>query len=999
MAVVANLLVSISGDSTQLRKELAATKRQIKTAFGTEALKLSENLLKKVKLLTVGFVALGAASVKMAADMEQTKVSFTTLLGSADKADAMIKDLVNFAAKTPFDLKGLSSASRLMLAYGFDAKAVIPILRSVGDAASSLGGGTDTMESVIRALGQIQQKGKLSAEEMRQLAEQGIGAWQYVADAMGITIGEAQALAQKGAIGSGEAIRAIVNGMTGAFEGGMEAQSKTVLGMVSTIKDNAAAVMRTVGMDIMKGLNLQETLTEFSGWLTEFSTIAETSGVGEALRQLVPDNIKQGIVIVAGVITALLVPALYSAAIGALAAAAPLVAIGTIGAAVAYLLYENWEDVGPFFEGMWDGIMAAFDLGKKVVTLVVDIVSTLAQWIFGGWDNVAEFFAGLWEEVVAAFVWAYEKIVGIVDGVANAWNTLKAKMGFEVERIEVEVADIDTSELEKLKEEIKDTGAEARKQAADLEAALAAIKSGAVKDDGSSGKASKKAAKEYEKLSKAAQSTSKSIEQSWLEMNGAQGQILDNWYADQVAELEKSAKANANYQRDKIRLEETYQEKQRQLLNREAKERADTLKDITNSYRNMYDELSQMGLKGSSGELFNMEKAAQDDTKAASDYFSKLSADYVSATETQKQTILDGLAEVGAAYEITAQGSLDFSTELASYEAQRFMQLQDDKLDYYRQAKDVQADIDEAYNQNSFAMLREALTQENALRLNALESQREMMDTYQEAMLASMQTTADLAAGMYTGVFDGLSSSISGVLTGVTSIEDAFVALGETLLQVLADFIAQKVAGMLTVALMEEELLGTSIAGEIAKEEALAGVKSAAIAQQTSQALASTTAQQTAGVAAESALLSAGLTSLAAFTAASLASGAAVAAAWAAAAANVSLASFGANAGPAMAGISSTHALTKTLSIPQLASGGYATGSAIVEIGEGRHDEAVLPLSGRVFSQIADGINRASGGQEGQSTVNVYGDINGASDEDRIFSGLFGKTRAALMGG
>ena len=65
-------------------------------------------------------------------------------------------------------------------------------------------------------------------------------------------------------------------------------------------------------------------------------------------------------------------------------------------------------------------------------------------------------------------------------------------------------------------------------------------------------------------------------------------------------------------------------------------------------------------------------------------------------------------------------------------------------------------------------------------------------------------------------------------------------------------------------------------------------------------------------------------------------------------------------------------------------------------IGEGRNKEGVLPLSDRVFKGIAEGINGA--GEKNGATINVYGDINDASDEDRIFSQLFSNTRFAVMG-
>lgn len=446
----------------------------------------------------------------------------------------------------------------------------------------------------------------------------------------------------------------------------------------------------------------------------------------------------------------------------------------------------------------------------------------------------------------------------------------------------------------------------------------------------------------FKNLAREAENTSKSIEHAWLEMTGSQKDILDSWHKDQLEELEKSKDANQNYQRDKTRLEETYQEKLRQLLNAEAKERAATIKEITDSYRGMYDKLNEMGLKGSGKDIFNLEKAAADDIKATSDYFAKLTAEYTAATAAQKKNILDGIKEAEIKYKLTASDMLDFSTEKAQYEAERFKQLQNDKINYYRQCKDIQAEIDEAYNQLSLERLQKYFTEEQALRLGNMEAIKVEMDTYVQAMQDAYAPIELMFANMRKTFMDGFGSAISDVIMGVSSLADAFRDLGKSMIKVIVDYYAKQIAARLALSLL-------------------------------------------------------GKTTLSAETKASVAAGKAVAKAWSAAAANVSLASFGSNSVPAMAGIAAAHGLTKTLSMPELAEGGLTTGPTIAMIGEGRYKEAVLPLSDKTFDRLADGINKASG-QRGNTEINVYGDINSASDEGRIFSELFKNTRFALMG-
>lgn len=176
-------------------------------------------------------------ALSTASAAETTEISFTTMLGSAEAAQQMISTLSDFAAKTPFELSGLQDATRQLLAYGFQAEEIIPMLTAVGDATSALGTGQAGIESVTRALGQMQTRGKVSAEEMLQLTEAGIPAWQYLAEAIGTDTAGAMQKVTDGAVSASQGIEAITTGMERDFGGMMEAQSKTLTGIMSNLSD------------------------------------------------------------------------------------------------------------------------------------------------------------------------------------------------------------------------------------------------------------------------------------------------------------------------------------------------------------------------------------------------------------------------------------------------------------------------------------------------------------------------------------------------------------------------------------------------------------------------------------------------------------------------------------------------------------------------------------------------------------------------------------------
>lgn len=190
-------------------------------------------------------------------NLEQSMIGMTTMLGSAEKAKGFMAQLQDFAAHTPFDFQGIVAATQSMMALGFSAEDVLPNLTAVGDATAALGGNMNDMGArVIRALGQMQAKGKVSAEEMMQLAEAGIPAWRYLAEAIGQDVPTAMETAKKKGVASAVAIDAIMKGMESDFGGMMDAQSKTMMGSWSTVLDylqmNVAKATKPF-YDVIKG--------------------------------------------------------------------------------------------------------------------------------------------------------------------------------------------------------------------------------------------------------------------------------------------------------------------------------------------------------------------------------------------------------------------------------------------------------------------------------------------------------------------------------------------------------------------------------------------------------------------------------------------------------------------------------------------------------------------------------------------------------------------------
>jgi tape measure domain-containing protein len=389
--------------------------------------------------VTLPLVGVGMAAVKTAEDLNSARVSFTTMLGSAEAADKMLKDLQQFAATTPFEFPDLVASAQRMKALGFEAKEVIPTLRTVGDAAAAMGKGKDYVDGITKALGDMRSKGKVSAEEMNQLAERGIGGWKILADAIGTDIPTAMKKAESGAVSAAVAIPALLEGMNKQFGGSMEAMSKTLTGQWSNFKDQITAALLPIGQAIVPAL---------SALLPILSAVL--GKVAEAAKWFadLPDPIKNAALVVAALAAAIgpllvglggIMAAIgpITAAVGGLASAlglASTAALGPFGIAIAAVVaalvalgtwvYQNWDPIVRTLTEAWAGLTEAW-------TAAWNGISGFLTGIWGGiagsaqtvWGPVAKFFNTIWDGVAGYFETAWKAISGALTSV---WNGIKS---------------------------------------------------------------------------------------------------------------------------------------------------------------------------------------------------------------------------------------------------------------------------------------------------------------------------------------------------------------------------------------------------------------------------------------------------------------------------------------------------------------------------------------------------------------------------------------------
>lgn len=1390
MATVASILIKIGANSSELRKELANTKKELETNLGSATMTASNIAVAGIAGIAASLGALGVKAVQAAGSFQQTQAAMTNMLGSAERAQSLLSDLQNFAAKTPFEFNDVAAATQKFLAFGFTAEQVIPTLTAVGDAAAGVGLGKEGVDRVTLALGQMAAKAKVQSDEMLQLTEAGIPAWQMLADKIGVSVPQAMDMVSKGAVDAQTGLQALVGGMEEKFGGMMEQQSSTITGTWSNMMDGLSQTAIAVGQQISDALNLPDIFASLGDSLQQFAALVKEQGIGEALSQMIPPEVQAAAAVLGITLLTLTIPALESYITTAKLAAAPLVGslipalnnaktafmtmpTGMAGVNAAMeTMKARAVATGAAFTSFGSGLKGLITslpaIAARVVTLAVafgpvGIVITavgvaIAAFIASGHSltdflnvipgtmdmvqTAGEALAALWGEIgvaiqnlvsaaapliavlataftvaiyaiiavinifvailsgiitvvswvvtsfIAFFNMMYEKgsnalnrlgdaLSEFADSILPAWasnglhtivsfvqkaigwlqklidkifhtNNALSKAGNKAATQDTESDDSSDDEssasdvrsgtptyknfrtagdeastgsvggagssggtsgagsynvregalynakqLEGLsygtddgqvvcttyvenvwsqagisnafdlgswapdwqanagsafhqtdaygngydakpgdavitndgghvimvgenggyyasgssqnngvssyfsqnwKEAfggnivgvisladyagIKDPGyngdtskpsinwdssnelqaihaaAAAYGQDAKLMASMAAIESGGgdinaihmatgggmfqindnqdirggnggrvsiadlypeyatditqnamaaaaiLKDKitdaggnvwegvkryngggdpeyeqkvhgvysafgGSSSATADKQAQYYKQMLDQAQQTSKQIDDTYAQSTMTQEELIDRKYQKEYAKLEESKQWNSNYAKDKEKLDTLYAQDRLKAIEADAQKERQIREKAQTMGQELKSDVSPLSTSASQQALAKMEMEYEKTITSIQSKWQGYSNDFAAMTEKQKQVFLKALDDEGVAYEVMENGRLSFAKAIHQQEQAEFEKLMDNETAYFAQVKDIQEDLEEAKNQESMDMLEAVLSDSNAIRLNDYEAQKSMMETYQETFLAANATTAQMVASLYSTAFSGLSTAMTDFIMGTKSLSSAFTALGKSMIQVVVEFYAKQLAGMLTNNAMAKSQASAATAQTAAQGASMAAALGPAaffklILDPGSAALA--TSLMTAG------------------TAASMSMG---------------MASAAAGMGTSSSGllVDKQAALSASWSGKKLATGGITTGATIAMIGEGHHDEAVLPLSRDKFEQLGL-VNDNQ--QVNQVSLSVH-TIDASSFTDFLRNGGLDTIRQALF--
>lgn len=191
-------------------------------------------------------VDFGREAIDAQSKVEQLEISFRTLLGSQEKASALIAEIKSYGTVTPYDTEGLAQAARLMLSYGMSSSKIMPTLQMLGDIAM---GDKDKLQSLTLAFSQMSASGRVCKEDLNQMVDAGFNPLQIISEKTGKSIGELTDEVSKGAISVQDIEQAFIDATSegGKFHNMVNNMSDSIAGKTAQMTDNWENFKASIG--------------------------------------------------------------------------------------------------------------------------------------------------------------------------------------------------------------------------------------------------------------------------------------------------------------------------------------------------------------------------------------------------------------------------------------------------------------------------------------------------------------------------------------------------------------------------------------------------------------------------------------------------------------------------------------------------------------------------------------------------------------------------------
>lgn len=251
---MAGIHFDITGDNSNFLRRLREVENGVKntskqieqSGLGIE--ELFNRMTRAAAAFGAGFTAKELISniAQVRGEFQQLEVAFKTMLGSEDKANALMQQLIKTAATTPFDLQGVANGAKQLLAYGENVENVNDDLIRLGNIAAGL---SQPLGDLVYLYGTTMTQGRLYTADLNQFTGRGIPMIRELAKVFGVAEGEVKSLVEAGKVGFPE-VQKVIQNLTnegGMFFNLMQEQSKTITGQISNIEDSISTMFNEIG--------------------------------------------------------------------------------------------------------------------------------------------------------------------------------------------------------------------------------------------------------------------------------------------------------------------------------------------------------------------------------------------------------------------------------------------------------------------------------------------------------------------------------------------------------------------------------------------------------------------------------------------------------------------------------------------------------------------------------------------------------------------------------
>ena len=251
---MAGIHFDITGDNSNFLRRLREVENGVKntskqieqSGLGIE--ELFNRMTRAAAAFGAGFTAKELISniAQVRGEFQQLEVAFKTMLGSEDKANALMQQLVKTAATTPFDLQSVANGAKQLLAYGENVENVNDDLIRLGNIAAGL---SQPLGDIVYLYGTTMTQGRLYTADLNQFTGRGIPMIRELAKVFGVAENEVRGLVEAGKVGFPE-VQKVIQNLTnegGMFYNLMQEQSKTITGQISNIEDAVSTMFNEIG--------------------------------------------------------------------------------------------------------------------------------------------------------------------------------------------------------------------------------------------------------------------------------------------------------------------------------------------------------------------------------------------------------------------------------------------------------------------------------------------------------------------------------------------------------------------------------------------------------------------------------------------------------------------------------------------------------------------------------------------------------------------------------